>query len=100
MRHMVDSIWPEIEWTDSVTDARSLLETLPHATAQRVRAHAEARSASVRDTIATLVLDSLEQLGEHQRGGRKRWAGVTASDRRVLAQRAAQARWGKKGQGK
>ena len=84
-----DGFWPAMEWSDD-----DWADVLPPDLAQRVRAYAEDQGREGREAVMALRATGLDQRDRRQAGGRKRWAGVTPSDRRAHATRAAPARWG------
>jgi len=86
-----DPLWPEIAWTETAWDRILAPDVLA-----RVEAYATAHQLGVADAVAQLTLAALDHLDARAAGGHKRWDGVTAADRRALATRAAQARWGKR----
>jgi len=86
-----DPLWPEIAWTETAWDRILAPEVLT-----RVEAYATTHQLGVADAVAQLTLAALDHLDARAAGGHKRWDGVTAADRRALATRAAQARWGKR----
>ena len=86
-----DPLWPEITWTETAWDRILAPEVLA-----RVETYATGHQLGVSDAVASLTLAALDHLDARAAGGHKRWDGVTATDRRALATRAAQARWGKR----
>jgi succinyl-CoA synthetase beta subunit len=80
-----DGFWPAMAWSEGF---------LPSELIERVRGYAEVRDLEFREAVIALLEGALDQRAQRAAGGRKRWAGVTPSERREHATRAAQARWG------
>jgi hypothetical protein len=86
-----DGFWPDMEWSEA--EWHGFLT--PELT-ERVRGYAAERDVPFQAAVVSLLEGALDQTARRQAGGRKRWAGVTTSDRREHATRAAQARWGRR----
>ena len=84
-----DGFWPDMEWSEAERHG-----CLTPPLTERVRGYAGERDVAFQAAVVSLLEGALDQLARRQAGGRKRWAGVTTSDRREHATRAAQARWG------